>query len=681
MVSLKNEVASFASYSLFRKLNDSMTTQEIIIQFVEFVVVDNYKKTREEVQVYEVKNYLEEEFGFKIPYSIISQAMRKSDLLTRVKKDVYSIKLEHEGTPTDGRIKSLKTKIDDEVYQNNLFIESIFDYIESKEEALLSEHDKLEVISSIYSFLLEKNISDSFQKNKYYKYISTYLIGPTSSSYFKQIESIKEGSLLLVGLSYNDSASQQKKWVKKFDIYIETEVLFHLAGFNGKIFQEIAEDTFSLIEQVNKKKKVIHLKIFDSTIEEYRNYFDMAIQILESGGQIKSDKQAMTSILENCETQVDVLDKLFNFEQMIEKLDIESQANIDVSEDIDYNLSSAERLKMYCIDNHKELDRLTFINRIRKGVLISSLVDAKAIILTEKRKLSDASTSIIDEYAQENKKRNNLEYDPNFIPYHINLWLLSARLWYDLDKGFGNSLPKSISIISKAQVVLSSQLTGVLSKEYEKAVSDFNNGLLTEEEAIKKAAFYKRYNRNPDDIVSCEVEDYLNILSEDLIDSEVQKLYDQESQIKMARSDIEELTKKSEEQSFLNKELIDVNSNLTCSNEQLSSKLDMHTDFSRKLWEKEIKSCKAFQKCSMFAFHFIFFFIVFGVLLYIKSINGGEFFKLFKDYIWILGFFGLSVGLNVALKNIIERMSDRLYSFRYNRIDIDLRETYENPKE
>ena len=65
----------------------------------------------------------------------------------------------------------------------------------------------------------------------------------------RTLETIREGSILYIGLNYN--INETGNLTKKLTLFLGTEVLFSLAGFNGEVYKQLAEDLFAQIKSAN----------------------------------------------------------------------------------------------------------------------------------------------------------------------------------------------------------------------------------------------------------------------------------------------------------------------------------------------------------------------------------------------------------------------------------------------
>lgn len=55
---------------------------------------------------------------------------------------------------------------------------------------------------------------------------------------------------MLSGINYSNLA-EIGTWQTNLTIYLDTEILFHFAGYNGKIYKSLFEDFFTYVNEIN----------------------------------------------------------------------------------------------------------------------------------------------------------------------------------------------------------------------------------------------------------------------------------------------------------------------------------------------------------------------------------------------------------------------------------------------
>lgn len=548
---MQKEVYSFAAFSLFSKLSRRINIKEIIMKFITTLISDNKFEYAVGFSVTDIKLNLEDEFGFKIPISVLNQCLRSIEGIYR-QNNVYYI--------DQSTFKFEETPIDlfDSVHSNSKFVQSLFSYISNETGLNLTSIDENEILNNLYKFLMEKDLHlDNIENKKYTIHISSYLLSKESDEHINTINAIKEGAILLTGLSYNSSSSRQNKWTQPIDIFLETEILFYLAGYNGLVYQQMAKDVLYLIKDVNKKDQILNLYIFDDTENQIENFFDNAVNLISKNDLGSNLTDAMRHILSNSKAEIDVDIHRSKFWELLDSYKISVLETPSIINFPKFNLTSSERLKIYSDNNMNHIDRVSQINIIREGFITTDLTKSKALVLTAKKQLILCSNQIIAE------ESDSLADSLTAVPYHVSMTYLSSRLWYDLNKGFGNDLPASLDVISKAKIILSNELSNKLVPAFDDLINKYNSGELTNKNITESLASLRSRMSKPEEINTENIDDIKEILGYDVIDIETQRIFqavkekkDIEKQYSVLKGENESLRVISENKELQSKRLI-----------------------------------------------------------------------------------------------------------------------------
>jgi hypothetical protein len=154
------------------------------------------------------------------------------------------------------------------------------------------------------------------------------------------------------------------------------------------------------------------------------------------------------------------------------------------------------------------------------------------------------------------------EIAPTFLA--TNMYFITNRLWFRLNKGFGNELPKSFSVIASAQIILSSLINNNISKSYTRLQQDVADGKIKNEEDIRTLyAGYRKDVKKPEDINENVVDDVIStILSDDNVEKHLREqdllkqcLYEAESEKEIMNL---EFNKNKEEIALLKKQIAEI---------------------------------------------------------------------------------------------------------------------------
>jgi len=157
------------------------------------------------------------------------------------------------------------------------------------------------------------------------------------------------------------------------------------------------------------------------------------------------------------------------------------------------------------------LKYLNYINIHRKGISNKGFEHVGFVLLS--------GTSNILQLANNESIKDNGD-----VPLAINLTFVTNKLWFRLNKGFGKGVyPKTFNIVTKAQIVLSTQLNNSVADKFEELQIKFKSGDLTEEQATAIIAELRRQAKKPEDINEHDVEDVLKSIEESTIEKHLQE--------------------------------------------------------------------------------------------------------------------------------------------------------------
>lgn len=169
----------------------------------------------------------------------------------------------------------------------------------------------------------------------------------------QKLNTIKEGVVLYSGIWYNDNLNEVGNWSTPLTIYVEHEILFHFAGYNGTLYENLFGDFYNLVRKINVNnnrktgKPLIRIKYFPEVKADIDLFFKRAEQIVDSGEIHDSSKTAMVSIVSGCETSADIIQKKANFETLLQTSGITQEDQFNFYEEEDkkaYNFESEELL-------------------------------------------------------------------------------------------------------------------------------------------------------------------------------------------------------------------------------------------------------------------------------------------------------------------------------------------------
>lgn len=340
--------------------------------------------------------------------------------------------------------------------------------------------------------------------------ISAFILQNNGTVLESQLQTIKEGAVIFAGINYNSNISDKSAWNEDIIVYVETEILFHLAGYNGDVFKRVAGDLFSLIKEMNNKGKhrVIHVRYFEDVEIEIADFFSKAEDIVRRNDLVSADNYAMNTIVNGCSSASDVIKKKAAFLKTLSGYGIKKASDFDYYGDKyhKFNLESQESIEKYEVpeDRIKYIKHISYVNILRNGKCEKDLRRAGHIVLTEAGKMLKMGKELCASEA---------------APLAINMYMLTNRLWFDLNKGFGASgMPSSFNVLVKSQMVLSGLLSQSVSERYDKARLDYSQGKITADILKDNIISLREETKRPEDITNKNAIDILNFISEEQIE-------------------------------------------------------------------------------------------------------------------------------------------------------------------
>lgn len=459
------------SLAVFKKLyDDNKDIYSIISSFIKYELSDR----RTPFTATDITQIVNEKYNFDIPQAIIQTSLK------RIKKESY-LKLEYGNYNVIKSIPIIKNDSESVKKQEKFVLDTIKEYLEDKETQYVNIEKSLE------NYILNKSDTLSTHIN------ACIIFNTQNTDFIDALNRIKYGLVLYEGISYGIEDINPERWNKK-TIFLDTEVLFYLAGYNGKLYKKIANDFLSLIEIINKKNKIINLKFLESVEKQIDNLFYVAELIITKKKRYQPN-DVVKHILDCCQggSASDILGQKTEFYKYL------GEKGIKLYEDtIDYNDINIQKYNLESNDANDEKDQislkqLSVINILRGNKVFNSLDKVSMLFITETKNTINFSIK--------HKKKNR------DFPLALRLFDITNQLWIKTNKGLSNNnnLPATFDIRNKAKIALSADLQKTVCEEYEKISS--NEDSISRNLVIDKLAELKELEMNPDDINEKNCED------------------------------------------------------------------------------------------------------------------------------------------------------------------------------
>lgn len=494
---MTKEIKTLASYVTYRQLYDDgkRDIYYVVSRFAESVIITQKLYS---FGITEMSEQINSQFGFCIPEYVIQSSLKRLSYVVR-KRNLYTV----DGSMVKKETDVVSSVVEDVSITSENIANNLIKYVESK-KGTLSAEQRIKLQREFCSFLLDDTIHNGFSE-----LISAFVLDHESDETFQShLVQIKEGAVLFAGLNYNSNIADKSAWKEEVVIYAETEIFFHLAGYNGMVFQKLAEELFSLISEMNlkSKKSMIKIRYFKEVSNEIDSFFARAVDIVEGKSFVMVDNYAMAEIVRGCHNASDVIDKKAYFYSLLQNKLIKQEAEIDyyAEEFHKYNLESPEAIAKYQLtdDKLKYIKHLNYVNILRKNIHSKDLKKSRYITLTETGKMLKMATEFSG--------------DPICTPLAVSMYTLTNRLWFDLNKGFGaNEFPTSFSILLKSRIVLSRILTQNVVVKFEQTKEKYYRKEINENQLADRILLLREEVKRPEDISGNVVENILSFISEE----------------------------------------------------------------------------------------------------------------------------------------------------------------------
>lgn len=509
MIDLTNESKCLASLAVFRALYDKKANVYAIIQ--EFLTEIITSRALHEIDITEIAEILNSTYDFDIPEAVVKTALNRLPFLTK----------DHGKFIVTGKIEEPDSNITQAMKENTVkhqkFIIKLFSFIEEKTSTEISEKDKEEIVHSACAFLMNQNNGDKFSSH-----IAAFFISEKENEEFREtIKQIREGVVLHTGLKFNADPNDTGSWTEELTIFLDTDILFIAAGYNGDLNKQLFEDLIKLIQEANYKKRLIHLGYFPETKDEIERFFSAAEAIVRGDNTLDRARTAMSAIVNGCKEPSEIVDKKLSFYRKMENYGIREMKSPQINnpENQKFNVINQDLLieiKNDATDEdtaEKKLNLLNYIAIQRKTLECKAFEKCQYIFLTRNR------TTINISQMKELKPEKS-------VPLATRPDFLTDRIWFKLNKGFGAQFyPKSFDAIAKAQIILSNKMGLAIEKKYKLITESYENGKLTLSEALETRAALMTEFRHAEDIEPNNLERIIEIESSENVEEYIAEHY------------------------------------------------------------------------------------------------------------------------------------------------------------
>lgn len=489
-----------ASLATFRKMQkDRQTIYDVIGQLAGQVIIEQSINVMDFASL---RDLLKRKAGIDVPVSVVKASLRRVNYVT----------VEKAGFTTNNNLTTeLRDKTIEELESNNRKDQEVYDslvsFVEQKLQKSLTDEEKELLIKNFCAYM----VNDSYDV-KYAEYISNFfIVKERDKDFMEQMANIREGLIIFLGLAYNAQDYQIDAVDTPLCLYLDTEIIFHMAGYNGELFKNLFEEFYDQVTAVNKKarKTVVKLLYFEETLNEIEHYFRTAEDIVDRKARLDISKMAMYTIVSNCKESYDVIQMKADLKLLLaeKRIILDNQNNYYDKEHVEFNVDHQQILDSFSnddFDENKVYEKLRLINYvyIKRGHKSQRLFRNVGHILVSGNTMTF-------------KVANFIENQVETVPLVWNLGNLTNRFWLTLNKGIVPSTQlKSFDLLSKARIVLSNKLNSSVERMFKQINEEVAAGSLTKERADIGIIELRKNNLAPENINADNAAQIMDIIDE-----------------------------------------------------------------------------------------------------------------------------------------------------------------------
>lgn len=350
---------------------------------------------------------------------------------------------------------------------------------------------------------------------------SAFIVANQNGDGFQDaLNQIREGLVIYSGIHSQPNLNELGTWNTDLVLFLDTELIFSLAGYNGIVYQTLFDDFYSLVREINTKhhgrggQSRISLRYFQEVADEIDSYFKASESVLKGYGA-KPLKPAMQAILNGCGSVDDIFIKKAKLLRRLETEGIFVADSMSIRETIPFNVESSELLGEITREyggrsTYDEndvatiLQQFTRVNAIRHGMNDVGFERCAAVIIT-----GDGLTRSLANHPK-------VKFADRDFPFAIDLDFVTNKFWFKLNKGFRNKqeLPKSFDVVTRSQIVLAAYGGSAISDRYSRLVAKVEAGEIDRAVAVHVLHGLRTSPFKPEDIIPETVPALLELLGD-----------------------------------------------------------------------------------------------------------------------------------------------------------------------
>lgn len=495
MKAISNETQKLAALAVFGTLFDAKKDiYSVLHEFIKQIFV--IKGMHSSFSMEELRDELNNLFGFdNIPLSVVKTSVNQMpELHTDDDTSVISVVDNNDDNKFHQTISNELQKAEEE---SGNIIERLFTFYEKHNNGTITDNDKVQLQHALYFYLLKEEYH-----SQYVELINLFILEhEKDTTLIAQLQQIVAGVLIQSAFRYQSHPNQIDKFTNTLYIYLDTEIIFFLAGYNGPMYQTLAKEFLGQVSNMNSETKKVHkedkikLRFFEEVDQEITDFFNLAIKIINGEVPLDRKKTAMNNILDGCQSASDIIAKKSDLNILLK------QNNIQIDSKINYY---EEDKHQYNIENKAFYENVTDPSEIKKidsALSLLSHVNVRRGNRSQKVFNNVGCILLTGDATTINISLDEKVLEKGNVPLATSMSYLTNRFWFTTNQSFSNNPNiQSFQIATRARIALSAEISQKIQLQFRKLQVEHKNGTLTDEAIAERISELHQYPLTPDNL-------------------------------------------------------------------------------------------------------------------------------------------------------------------------------------
>ena len=494
---ISNKQKCMAALAVFRTLYDRK--KNIYDVIAEFAKLDIVQHDRQSFFTHEMAGWLNEAYGMNVPDAVVERVLTRLKFVKKVGSRQYVV--DNSDAAKKG-VEKLKSEMQEAESARQMLIEALVRYTAERKNESLSDGDREQLSKDFYSFVIDTAAVGT----KYGDTISSFVVSISNDEAMRNaMNAVRQGVIVYEGLSYSTTGYGQIDALDQpITLYLDTEVVFDMMGFNGELYKKVFDEFYAYAQQINQRNKkcTIRFRCFGETYDDIEKYFASAEAVVRRESQLDFTRPAMMHITERCHESYQVAELKGELYTQLAKRNVTRDGQDDYcdSGNAQYTIESNDAIEKYSGEYDADsvsrtLHLLSCISIKRKGRSPKTFRNIGHVLVTRKtlafRLSKDREVTI-----------------GKSLPLAMDMFGLTNQFWMALNKGIAidSNLPTSFDVVTKARMALGAIISETVSNQFKKIQEDHRNNNLSDEDYKRNITFLSKQCVCPERITADNVE-------------------------------------------------------------------------------------------------------------------------------------------------------------------------------